>query len=95
MDKKNKRKEKIIDILFFERSDEIYKENHNDDYTIMERDINRLGEVLSDFLKENLSLEKYEIARDYLEKLAEKNCVLSTILNKRFYGAGFCDGIKM
>lgn len=95
MGKFNKKKKKIIDILYLERSGEIYEENYNDEYQVMERDRSRLGQVLSDFLKESLSSEKYEIAREYLENLDEKNTAINTILNRRFYGAGFCDGVKM
>lgn len=91
----NRKKQKIIDILYLERSGEIYEENYRDEYQIMERDRIRLTEIISKFLKENMSKTKFEIMRGYLESLEEKNTAINTVLNKRFYGAGFCDGIKM
>ena len=91
----NRKKQKIIDILYLERSGEIYEENYRDEYQFMERDRIRLTEIISKFLKENMSKTKFEIMRGYLESLEEKNTAINTVLNKRFYGAGFCDGIKM
>lgn len=95
MEEIGSKKEKIIDILYIERSGEIYEDNYNNEYKIMERDRNRLEEVLSNFLKENLSQEKYEIAKKYLEDIEEKNISINTVWNRRFYGAGFCDGVKL
>ena len=95
MGKFNKRKQKIIDILYLERSEEIYNENYNDEYQIIERDRVRVQEMLSDYLKENLSSNKFEIAKEYLESLNAKEESIKSILNHRFYGEGFCDGVKM
>lgn len=95
MGKFNKKQKKIIDILYLERSGEIYEENYRDEYQVMERDRSRLGDCLTSFLKENMSSEKLEIAREYIESLDEKYTAINTILNRRFYGAGFCDGIKL
>ena len=95
MGKLNKKKAKLIDILYLERNDEILEENYRDEYEVMERDKSRLEEMISRFLEENLSKTKFVIIRDYLENLDEKNTAINTVLNRRFYGAGFCDGIKM
>ena len=91
----NKKKEEIINTLYLKRNDEIYDEDYNNEYQIMERDKNRLGECLINFLKETMSFDKFQIAKDYIEALDEKSIAIKTIMNKRFYGAGFCDGIKM
>ncbi len=91
----NKRKEKIIDILYLERSSEIEKENYNDEYRATEVTGNRIEEMLTKFLRENMTREKFEIANHYIESLYDSRETQKSMSNKIFYGAGFCDGIKL
>lgn len=91
----NKRKAKIIDILYLERSSEIEKENYNDEYRATEVAGDRLEEMLTKFLRENMTREKFEIANHYIESLYESRETLKSMSNKIFYGAGFGDGVKL
>ena len=91
----NKRKGRIIDILYLERSSEIEKENYSDEYRTTEVTGDRIEEMLNKFLRENMTREKFEIANHYIESLYESRETLKSMSNKIFYGAGFCDGTSL
>ena len=93
--KNYKVRDKIIEILYIERSSEIEKDYYSDEYRVTETNGNRIEKMLIKFLKENLSREKFEIANNYINSLSESRYNLTSMSNKIFYGAGFSDGTKM
>ena len=85
----------IVDCIFNKRAKEISNVKNDNEIELLQRDIDRCKTSLLCFLKENISVDHYDIAFEYVESLLDNTEKLSDYWNKKFYTIGLKDGLKM